>query len=274
MRRFRIFIFVLLFIMLGLSAGSYYYRTLYADTTAPVLTSDCEELELSVTAGPDAIFNGLSAIDDRDGDITPSIMIDHSSNLIDENSIRVTYVVFDSSDNFSKLTRVLRYTDYEKPHFELREPLVYSMADPVMIGNRLKAVDVLDGDITGSIQLSTSDLSIGMEGMYSIEAQITNSLGDTVALPLRVMIVPGSRLPVIKLTDYLVTIKQGTGFAARDYIKSVEDPYMSEDDEPLTASDVHIIGAVDIRNPGVYYIQYTCDGAGGTGYTMLTVVVE
>lgn len=170
MGRFRIFIFVLLFLMIGLTAGSYYYRTMYADTTAPVLTSDCEELELSVTAEENAIFDGLTATDNRDGDITSSIMVDHTSNLIDENSIQVTYVVFDSSDNFSKLTRVLRYTDYEKPHFELREPLVYSMADPVMIGNRLKAVDV--------------------------------------------------------------------------------------------------------RNPGVYYLQYTCDGVGGTGYTMLTVVVE
>ena len=79
-------------------------------------------LEVSVDAGEEELLQGISAWDNRDGDLTSEIMVDHISTLVSDNTAKITYVVFDRSDNASKLTRTIAYTDYETPKFSLTQP--------------------------------------------------------------------------------------------------------------------------------------------------------
>ena len=92
-----------------------FYREKTVDDVPPVLTCTEGVLEVSVSASQEELLQGVTAWDNRDGDLTSEIMIDHISTLIGANTAKITYVVFDSSDRVAKLTRTIAYTDYEAP---------------------------------------------------------------------------------------------------------------------------------------------------------------
>lgn len=253
--------------------GSEWHIRHNRDDQPPTLTCPEGVLEVSVQAEPSALLQGLSAQDDRDGDITDKIMVEHISGLISENTARITYVVFDSSDNAAKCTRTVRYTDYQKPRFQLTAPLQYYVGDTITLQDRLFAIDELDGDISEKIRLTASNLSNTLAGTYHVTVQVTNSLGDTTVLPLTISVEGGSalRTPSIRLTDYLIYLDAGSQFEPRQYLQAVTDPAASNRQGSL--SQVEILSEVETEEPGVYEVVYSYEGASREGKAILTVVV-
>ena len=186
----------------------------------------------------------------------------------------VTYTVFDNASNFCTFTRPIYYTDYHKPRFSLSQPLVYGVGSTVTLLDRLKAEDVLDGDLTDKMRLTLVNLSVGTEGDYRIRVQVTNSAGDTSMLSLTVMIRNRTaRHPVITLSDYLV---YATGDETpEDYRSLIASVLQSEHGASVDPSKVEISGKIDHEHPGSYDVlfSYTND-AGLESSVILTVVVE
>ena len=273
MKKWKIILVVLFVIITALTVLSRFYRQVAVDDTPPVLTCTQDVLEVSVDAGEEELLQGISAWDNRDGDLTSEIMVDHISTLVSDNTAKITYVVFDRSDNASKLTRTIAYTDYETPKFSLTQPLIYEVGHTVTLLDRLSAYDRIDGDITDDIRITVQNLNIATAGIYSITLQVTNSLGDTAILPVSVIMQSNNRLPQITLDEYLVYLEQGASFDAESYLQRVtETSSGTERSRPL--SEVEIDSAVDTQVPGVYEVTYQYSGETGTGQTILTVVVE
>ena len=247
---------------------------LTADHTAPRIVSDGVPLEVSVNATDAELCAGLTAADDRDGDLTDRIIVRRVSQLTGANSAQATYTVFDSASNFCTFTRPIYYTDYHKPRFSLSQPLVYGVGSTVTLLDRLKAEDVLDGDLTDKMRLTLVNLSVGTEGDYRIRVQVTNSAGDTSMLSLTVMIRNRTaRHPVITLSDYLV---YATGDETpEDYRSLIASVLQSEHGASVDPSKVEISGKIDHEHPGSYDVlfSYTND-AGLESSVILTVVVE
>ena len=247
---------------------------LTADHTAPRIVSDGVPLEVSVNATDAELCAGLTAADDRDGDLTDRIIVRRVSQLTGANSAQATYTVFDSASNFCTFTRPIYYTDYHKPRFFLSQPLVYGVGSTVTLLDRLKAEDVLDGDLTDKMRLTLVNLSVGTEGDYRIRVQVTNSAGDTSMLSLTVMIRNRTaRHPVITLSDYLV---YATGDETpEDYRSLITSVLQSEHGASVDPSKVEISGKIDHEHPGSYDVlfSYTND-AGLESSVILTVVVE
>ena len=122
------------------------YRRLTVDVTPPVITCSTDSIDVSVTAGEEALLQGVMASDDRDGDLTDQILIKGVTPALADSSAQVTYIVFDSANNMATVTRTVRYTDYQAPRFALSRPLVYPLGQTVTLLDRLTASDVLDGD--------------------------------------------------------------------------------------------------------------------------------
>ena len=261
-------------VLLCLTAASEWYTRTRVDRTPPTIT--CEEgvLEVSVKAGKEALLQGVTARDDRDGDLTGEIMVEHVSNLTGTDTARITYVVFDHSDNAATCSRTIRYTDYEKPRFRLTAPLHYYVGDTITLLDRLTATDVIDGDLQEKIRLTASNLTNTLAGTYHVTVQVTNSLGDTSVLPLTILVDSGSGhlVPEIQLTEYLVYLEKGARFSAGAYLRSVTDPAaLTKTADP---GDVQIDSEVDPNTPGTYEVVYSYTGVGGKeGRTILTVVV-
>lgn len=146
------------------------YRRLTVDVTPPVITCSTDSIDVSVTAGEEALLQGVMASDDRDGDLTDQILIKGVSPSLTDSSAQVTYIVFDSANNMATVTRTVRYTDYEAPRFALSQPLVYPAGQTVTLLDRLTASDVLDGDISSGIRITSQNVINSQPGVYSVTA--------------------------------------------------------------------------------------------------------
>lgn len=270
MRIVKLILILFLILVLGASAFTYFYKIETVDGTPPRITSDRDVLEVLSGATDEALCQGLSATDDRDGDLTGQIIVDYVSGLIDENSAKITYVVFDSAGNAGTLTRTVCFTDYTSPRFALTEPLVYSVGSMISLTNRLCAYDVVDGDISGDIRISSQNLVGTTAGIYTIQAQVSNTLGDTALVEFPLVMQLGVDLPRITLDTYLLYLSQGERFEPREHIENVYDPA----DAGASARKVVIDNKVDTAVPGIYQVQYQYTGQNGVGVVFLTVVVE
>lgn len=259
-----------LFILILLAfCGLQVYRRTAVDTTPPVITCASDSIDVSVTAGDDALLQGVMASDDRDGDLTDQILIKGVSPLSTGSSARVTYIVFDSANNMATVSRTVRYTDYEAPRFALSQPLVYPAGQTVTLLDRLTASDVLDGDISRSIRITSQNIISSQPGVYSVTAQVDSRLGEPVVLPLKVVIAAGDQ-QLIRLSDYLVYLPQGADFSAAGYIDAVTAP----DGTALSAGQVDIESPVDTSAPGTYHVGYSITAQGQSYTVYLTVVVQ
>lgn len=231
----------------------------------------CEEGELSVSVldGEDVLRDGVSAWDAQDGDLSQKIHIQGVSKLLTENTAKISYIVFDSHGNFSVASRMIRYTDYSRPGFQVVQPLIYRESEQIRLLDRVKAADALDGDITQSIRVSalqaTSDPDVWTAGV-----QVTNSMGDTARLELPIIIHTGLVVrPEVKLTEYLIYLDRDAPFRAEDYLSGVDTPI-----GPGEKADVIITGPVDTSAVGTYYVYYRYPYSITAGLSVLTVVVR
>lgn len=152
MRKLQITLIALFLAVAIAFCAVFLHDRLTADHTAPRIVSDGVPLEVSVNATDAELCAGLTAADDRDGDLTDRIIVRRVSQLTGANSAQATYTVFDSASNFCTFTRPIYYTDYHKPRFSLSQPLVYGVGSTVTLLDRLKAEDVLDGDLTDKMR--------------------------------------------------------------------------------------------------------------------------
>lgn len=245
------------------------------DTTPPVISCDSDLMEISVTDGDEALLSGVSANDNRDGDISDQVLIKSVSKLITADTAKVTYIVFDSSDNMATASRLVRYTDYVIPHFSLSAPLVFNLGSTITLSDKIAANDVLDGDISSSIKIASNMLSNATESTYSITVQVTNSMGDTAMVPLSVIVRSVSEKdPVVTLSKYLVYISEGSDFSPETYLESVQKDGASKADSALKTR-VLIDSKVNSSTAGAYEVLYTFSNDNGrSASAILTVVVE
>lgn len=77
------------------------------DKTAPVISFADDEKKLVYTAGmsEEKLLEGVSALDDADGDVTGSLLVEKISETADGKVI-VTYVALDSANNVGKRSRI------------------------------------------------------------------------------------------------------------------------------------------------------------------------
>ena len=239
---------ILLFILvLAAFAGMKVYISNTVDRVPPVISYDSDVIEVPVGVSRSRLLQGVTAMDDRDGDLSGQIMVKGITNLIGADTAKVTYIVFDAANNMTTASRTVRYTNYEKPQFSLTAPLVFPVGGTVSLLDRLTATDVIDGDISSGIRVITQNVNNNVAGVYNVTVQVSNSLGDVETLPLKVVvgIIPYSNQRVT-LSQYIVYLERNGDFDPADYILTPED-----------TGTVEIVNPVDTAVPGVYEVTYT-----------------
>lgn len=99
---------VLALITLALMGASVFVY-MKQDHVPPVI--NISENEITYESGQDesVLLKGVTAQDDKDGDLTASIRLYDIAVLEDGNQAVVTYAVYDKSNNLGKATRVINY---------------------------------------------------------------------------------------------------------------------------------------------------------------------
>ena len=250
--------------------------TLYSisqkDTVAPEIFDSLGDLHLKASDDDSLLMRGLTATDDRDGDLTEEILVERVSRFTAPGVCQVSYVVFDSNNNFCRYQRTVTYDDYESPRLQLSQPLMYRMGEQISIIDRIKLNDCLDGDITYKLKLESSNVPDDTVGVYEIELRASNNYGDEIyaKVPLNIGIYSADA-PVIRLKQYLAYTKVGESFDPLSYIESVQDI----ETNPIPLSKVKTVSQVDLSKAGGGQICFeVTDERGVTGVMYLTVIVE
>ena len=242
-------------------------------------------LQLSVEASHKDLLQGVTAKDQKDGDVTASLVVESVRLADSDGTVTVTYAAFDRAGNVTKATRQVQYTDYVSPRFSLRAPLVLAQNSSVDVLNLIRATDLFDGDISRNIRAtSLEEISVSALGTHQVEFRVTSSLGDTVKLVLPVEVyAAGIYQASLNLTEYLIYLPAGADFDPKDYLDSftmgMEETSLKQG-VPANLS-LKTTGTVDTKTPGVYSVGYTVtykqDSTGSrvySGYSKLIVVVE
>lgn len=251
-----------------------YYTQFYKDVVPPEIRMDADVITVSADDGDEALLRGVTATDNRDGDITGAVLVDGVSQLTGPNAARVRYIVFDAAENAATASRTVVYSDYEAPRVFILQPLIYNVGDTIALRGRVIARDCLEGNITDRIRISSKDLSNRAAGVYHLTIWVMNKLGDvsTVTIPVIVR-EDDPAVPVVELKSYLTYLTRGEEFDPKAYFQSYYD---SADSRARNYYDhLEVSGEVDTDTPGTYEVTYSATNSDGlTGQAILTVVVE
>ena len=232
-----------------------------SDTQAPEIVISDQLLELSVQEPKSALLQGVTARDNKDGDVSASLVVE-SIRLEDrDGTVTVVYAAFDRAGNVTKAQREIRYTDYESPRFTANGPLYYPYGKNFDVLSNVGATDFLDGDIQHRVRASlVEDTTITTVGVHSVQFQVTNSLGDTVKtiIPVEVY-APGAFDAQMTLKEYLVYLPVGAAFVPETYLDtfSMQGKNISLKSGLPKDYSLKTTGQVMTQYPGVYPVEFT-----------------
>lgn len=306
LRRFIVFFFAVTLAAFGLYAGGSYIKR---DTEGPVITCKEDVITASIEDTDKTLLKGVKAVDERDGDVSDSLIIE-SIQMTEDRECSVVYAAFDSFNNVSKASRIVKFEDYRPIHFSFSRPLRFGLGANEEILKSIRADDCIDGDITNRIKVvnKMEDSDYKGAGIYDYEVQVTNSIGDTAVLPVSAEFYADTyeeRLfhPNIYLSKYVVYIEKDSPFYPKDYLDSVgigsdlyvfdenigSDESMEKTENPaqetnrngqkisgvISYDSVKYQSDVKTSEPGIYTVAYSCTTKDNyTGTTQMIVVVE
>lgn len=282
MKRVNMILLMILALAVALFGSYYLWIHNRLDVTGPVITLEEEILHLSVGDGDEALLRGVTATDDRDGDVTASLLVESVTGISEEGLTTVVYAAFDGAGNVSKLSRQICYTDYVSPRFVLFRALRFPYGTNFDVLEYVGAEDVLEGDIRRRVHatLVSDTRSVNELGTHIVRFQVTNSLGDTVELDLPVEVYdPQWFNASVSLDTYLLYLEKGDAFDAEDHLKSFVIRGDEIDISRRIPTDIvcEVNGQVNTRVPGVYEVGYVLSRQVNTqtftGQTSLIVIV-
>lgn len=290
MKKIRILSIIIFAVSLILYVFFHLKHSRIDDRIAPRISMDSDTIEISVEDSEEKILEGVTASDSNDGDVSDTLIVESMGQFISPGRRNVTVAAFDSSSNVAKLTRHVIYTDYRSPRFSLSAPLRFPINTSNILEN-FTASDVLDGDLTNQIKISTSTyVDVQVADDYDCILTVANSAGDNVKLPCTVTIYDSTSIngaPEIVLSDYLIYTEAGSkinpwSYVSSIYIRGVEyakgadgNLYSPDGLMSITRDDVTIKGEVDINTPGTYEYSYKItDANNNAGRVRLIVVVQ
>ena len=264
----------LAFLAALLILGKTVYTVSRQDRIAPEIVSSGGDqvLHLSVSDDESVLLRGLSATDDRDGDLSDKIMVERVSRFTEPGECRVSYVVFDSSYNVGRFERKVVYDDYTAPRFGLKEPLMYRMGETIRLTDRITLTDSLEGDLSHKIKIGSYNVPEGEAGIFEIDLMATGSYGQEVGMKIPLNVLQyGSDLPKIVLKEYLAYTTVGESVEVTDYVETLLD----RDGSELELDALRVDSQVDLSKPGSGQLRLELTGKDGlVGISYLTVIVE
>ena len=283
MKRVNIFLLLILAAAMVLFSGYLLWIHGNLDTIGPVFSVEEGILEISVRDPAEALMQGITAVDERDGDVTEGILVESVYGISDENLTTVTYAAFDSAGNVSKFQRQVRYTDYREPRFELYASPTFAYGSGFDLLEQVGAEDVLEGNINRRVHatLISDTQSLAMEGNHQVKLQVTNSLGDTVEMILPVSVYnPEWYTASVTLKEYLIYLEAGERFEPRSYLDSFVFRGNPIDLTRGVPDDItaDVVSNVKTGEPGVYEVTYilsrTQNAMTHSGIAKLIVIVQ
>lgn len=280
MRVVRILILIL-FSVTAVIYGAYAARErLTSDNIPPVITADSDEIYASVSVTDEELLAGLHAEDNKDGDVTDSMVVVSRLDFIQKGTLKVNYAAFDSNNNVATYTRKVTYTDYRSPRFTAYQPLRFSETEDSSTAlSTVKAEDVLDGDLTADIRITYGE---GEGIRYPVVLEVTNSAGDSAIVSVNVYLEDRASLaiPSVALDQYIIYTGVGqyvdpAAHVVGTYQNGIVYPFSETSKYSMDYISWDESG-IDYNTPGEYVLRYSLWNEFGEvlNQTELYIIVE
>lgn len=275
-------ILVSVFIVIALLFGIFELNAFRdKDKEPPVITASSDEILLSTNATSEEFLQGMTAYDEKDGDVTSSLVVVSKTHFVTGTTVKVNYAAFDSHNNVATYTRRVTFTDYQKPKFALSAPLRFvSRNNPNYLGN-VTASDLIDGDISSQIKMIVQDSTFSNTDTRSIPMvlQATNSVGDTSEVYVTAYLETqyNYNRPTPALSEYLIYTEPGVTPDFRSLLTGIfKNGETLPFDENYTPDMIVVdTSKLDLYSEGCYVVTYMLQsGEDILGTTELYVVVE
>lgn len=206
------------------------YDIIFTDDKGPVI--EFSDAELVYTEGQDEkiLLEDAKAIDDKDGDVSNTLMIAKKVVLTGGNIMKVQYAAKDKSNNITIKERVVPY----KPSESSKN----------------------NGE--GDSQNSTGDSSDNTDNSSNSESTSGQGVSDNDPTgEIDKAAADATGIPVIKLRATEATITEGQTFDAISYVKETYD------DSGDVSRRIRTIGEESIGGPGDYELFYSVSDTQG-----------
>ncbi|MGI6012355.1 MAG: immunoglobulin-like domain-containing protein [Ruminococcus sp.] len=192
------------------------------------------------------LLEGVTAQDDRDGDVTESLMVESVKVYQEEDYAVITYAAMDGSNNVAKAVRELPMeAGYDAEETSEEEPETQSQEIPASE----EAVSE-EAKENGQQQNAPVDENGQEERMAELSPEA----------------------PRLYLSQNQLTIQAGESFSALDWVSDIED---DSDDRDSLFQDIRVDGEVDTSTAGTYELTYYAVDSDGnhSNEEVLTVTV-
>jgi hypothetical protein len=241
------------------------------DVTVPVITL-LGESEVSLELGSIYTDAGATAVDNIDGDIKANIAVTSTVDVNTVGTYTVTYNVSDAAGNAAtQVIRTINITpDVTVPVITLLgESEVSLELGSIYTDTGATAVDNIDGDITGSIEI-VNNVDINTVGTYTVTYNVSDAAGNS-AIPVLRRVMVGGIIDIDgngqydALTDGLLLLRSMFGIdgnalvsgtiASNASITSSQD-ILIEIDRLGMLLDVDGNGQIDALTDGLLILRY------------------
>lgn len=231
------------------------------DRRGPEIAFAQGELTYNSSMSEEQLLEGVTASDNRDGDVTDSLRIGEILPSADKSQVTVVYTAKDSSNNIAQLSRVL--------------PVEGAVSEEGL-PNHAAGTDAEEQNDTSGQEAVTTPTptptpAATQEPVITEEAGDPNEAGRLENEAAIAALAPEA--PRMYLSQYAVTIPAGSDFNALGYVEDITDDADSRDD---LYRQIQISGEADMQTPGVYELYfYVNDSDGNTSnQARLSVTVQ
>lgn len=195
------------------------------DRNGPEISVPQEEIAYVAGTDTSALLNGVTAQDNRDGDVTDTVTIESIIPNADQTGASVVYVAKDSKNNVTKETRTIVYST------DVDQAAAQAAAEQAA-QDQAAAEQAAQGDTAGESAQTTDD------GAAQNEAAIAALSAES---------------PRFYLTQYSVELERGAELNELSYVQDITD---DEDSREELYQGIRISGEVDTNTPGEYTLEY------------------
>lgn len=261
------------------------------DKTAPSIRVRSEDIMYSVGCSDEVLLAGVSATDDKDGNVSDNIVISNRSEVSEGKLEIITFTVSDAAGNVSK--KHIVFVANDDGTYILADYAAYSVDMDTLdisiegIGVVGKATGNVIEPITGDNNDSGNEEPSGEEQSSSEEPSSEEPSSEEPTTPEpttpeQTTPTPtvgddGKPVMTLKATEVKVAVGQNLTYA-NFYSKYIDKLLDDKDSKNDLHKKIHLVGDknVDTSTPGTYKVGYYCkDTDGNKSETVyLSVVVE
>ncbi|TDK61750.1 DUF5011 domain-containing protein [Bacillus salipaludis] len=212
------------------------------------------------------IFDGLSAWDNIDGDITTKISGMYSGDITRPGTHVITYTVSDVVGNTTSATSHLTIVDAIKPVITGATNKTININSSFDSRYKVSATDNAEGNLTKAIKI-TGSVNTKKKGVYTLTYSVADSSGNKTAVVRKITVIDNVK-PVISGTGNK-TIKLNSSFNPKTGVTAKDNS-----DGSLT-NKIKITGSVNTKKKGVYTLTYSVvDGSGNKTVVVRKITVD